>query len=77
MLRNGETYKINATSRIIYGDRGFDDKDLRNTRVSDAAGIIIGSVLGNSRITKDDSSLIVVYPDSDLDLTLSSDLQIR
>lgn len=76
VLRNGETYRIDATSKIIYGERNFDDDDLRNTRISDAARIIIGSVLGNERITKDDSNLVTVYPDRDLDLTLSSDLQI-
>jgi hypothetical protein len=76
VLRNGETYRIDATSRIIYGERDLDDKDLRNTRISDAARIIIGSVLGNGRITRDDSNLVTVYPDRDLDLTLSSDLQI-
>lgn len=77
VLRNGETYRIDATSKIIYSDRDLNDDDLRNTRVSDAARIIIGSVLGNGRITRDDSNLIVVYPDSDLDLTLRSDLQIQ
>lgn len=77
VLRNGETYRINATSRIIYSDRDLDDDDLRNTRISDAARIIIDSVLGNGRSTRDDSNLIAVYPDRDLDLTLSADLQIR
>lgn len=77
VLRNGETYRIDATSRIIYGERDLDDDDdLRNTRISDAARIIIGSVLGNERITKDNSNLVTVYPDRDLDLTLNSDLQI-
>ncbi len=76
VLRNGETYRINATSRIIYSNRDLDD-DLRNTRISDAARVIIGSVLGNGRNTRDDSNLIVVYPNRDLDLTLRSDLQIR
>jgi hypothetical protein len=76
VLRNGETYRINATSRIIYSDRDFDDEDLRNTRISDAARIIIDSVLGNGRSTRGDSNLIVMYPDRDLDLTLNSDLQL-
>lgn len=77
VLRNGKIYRINATSRIIYSDRNFDTENLRNSRISDAARIIISSVLGNGRSTSDNSNLIVVYPDRDLDLTLSSDLQIR
>lgn len=76
VLRNGESYRVDATSKIIYSERELDD-DLRNTTVSDAARIIIGSVLGNGRSTRDDANLIVVYSDRDLDLTLSSDLQIR
>ena len=76
VLRNGETYTINAISRIIYSARDLDD-DLRNTRISDTARVIIGSVLGNGRNTRDGSNLIVVYPNRDLDLTLRSDLQIR
>ena len=76
VLRNGETYRINAISRIIYSARDLDD-DLRNTRISDTARVIIGSVLGNGRNTRDGSNLIVVYPNRYLDLTLRSDLQIR
>jgi len=76
VLKNGETYRIDATSRIIYSYHNFDAEDLRNTRISDAARIIISSVLGNDRITRDDSNLIVVYPDRDLDLRFTNSVRL-
>lgn len=95
ILRNGRRYDLDAESDIIYPDRRVD-RTASNTRVSDAARIILSSVLGRSNSGIGDvfsrrsdrdifgssrsrarRDIVVVYPDQDLDLYLTSDLKIR
>jgi hypothetical protein len=92
ILRNGRRYGLEAESDIIYPDRRSDRSSAGNARITDAARAILRSVLGGSnsgdvfsrsdrdifsrsRSRRDD--VVVVYPDQDLDLRLTSDLRIR
>ncbi len=95
ILRNGRRYNIRAESDIIYPDRRADRSTSGNSRISDAARVILGSVLGrsNGRIgdvfgrsesdvfgssrTRARRNVVVVDPERDLDLQLTSDLRIR
>jgi hypothetical protein len=93
ILTNGNRYQIDARSNVIRDSRGFADRNLNSTLVSEAARILLGSSLGrradlgnviadvlagrNQGDSRLRSDLIVIYPDSDLDVTLRSDLRIR
>lgn len=89
ILTNGQRYEIDATSSIITRNRNLGGR-LGDTTVTDAARVVLGSITGGSRadlgsILSDvltgrrgrNADIAVVYPDSDLDLTLRSDLNIR
>ncbi|MGB7415427.1 MAG: hypothetical protein WA902_14570 [Thermosynechococcaceae cyanobacterium] len=93
VLRNGRRYSLKAESNTIYPDRQTDRSSAGNSRVTDAARAILSSVLGgsNSRIgdvfgrsdedifrsSRRSKDVVVIYPDQDLDLRLTSDLRIR
>lgn len=93
ILTNGDDYRLDARSDVIRNYRDFRDDDLRDTVVSRAARILVGSILGdrgdlgnilgdvlegrNQGDSRLRSDLVVVYPDRDLDLRLRSDLRIR
>ncbi|MBW4574172.1 MAG: hypothetical protein KME08_02695 [Aphanothece sp. CMT-3BRIN-NPC111] len=74
-LPGGTRYRIDATSRVI-NDNG-DLASLPSRTISDAARIVIGSVLGTDRDSRDNSDVIVLTPGRDLELTLRSDLRVR
>lgn len=90
ILTNGRRYEIDATSDIIKRNRNLETGRLGNTNVTEAARVVLGSitrggnlnlgtVLGNVLAGRlgQNTDIVVVYPDSDLDLTLRSDLSIR
>ncbi|MGF1601246.1 MAG: hypothetical protein ACFCU8_04370 [Thermosynechococcaceae cyanobacterium] len=93
VLRNGRRYSLKAESNIIYPDRQTGRSSAGNSRVTDAARAILSSVLGgsNSRIgdvfgrsdedifrsSRRSRDVVVIYPNQDLDLRLTSDLRIR
>ena len=96
ILSNGRRYDLNAESDIIYPDRRLDrGSSGGDTRITEAARVILSSVLGgsNGRLgdifsqsdrdvfgssrTRARRNVVIVEPDRDLDLQLTSDLRIR
>jgi len=74
VLRNGRDYDIDASSDIVTRNRSILGSITRDGRID--VGTILGEVLGG-RGERDRSEVVVVYPDTDLDLTLRNDLTIR
>lgn len=93
ILRSGRRYDLDAESDIIYPDRRLDRTSGGDTRITEAARIILSSVLGRSNdrfgdiFSRSDRDIfdrsrarrnvVIVEPDRDLDLQLTSDLKIR
>lgn len=74
-LPNGTRYRIDATSRVI--NDNADLASLPSRTISDGARIVIGSVLGSDRDSRDNSDVIVLTRGRDLELILRSDLRVR
>jgi hypothetical protein len=66
ILTNGRSYRINASSRIIDGDRRVASRDLSSITIGQTA-IVIGR----------DRDPLIIYPGTDLELIVRSDLRIR
>jgi len=74
ILTDGRDYDIEAMSDIVTRNRSILGSITRGGRVD--VGTILGEVFGGRDDSRDRSE-IVVYPGTDLDLTLGEDLTIR
>lgn len=76
-LNNGQSYTINANSRVISSNNNLALGDLGGATLSDAAQIILGSILGNNRTIRGNTDLIAIDPGRNFPLTLRSNLRLR
>lgn len=73
-LPNGDEYRLEAVSRVIYGDRQMTRRDDQINIITEAAQVLIGEIFGNNRDrTNDNGELIVINPSRRLALELRRD----
>ncbi|AFZ12045.1 hypothetical protein Cri9333_1138 [Crinalium epipsammum PCC 9333] len=72
-LSNGNSYQINATSRTFYGTEELANGDIGSQRSGDLASIIADAVTGN----RTNSNVMVLQPNTQIQMILNSDLTMR
>lgn len=76
-LPNGQRYRLEATSRVIYSDRRVTQRDSQDL-ITDAARVILEEILGNNRGDDDyDAELIVLNSGRNLELELQRDFRLN